>query len=259
MTGCIKIKILIGGFLFLILIGLGFFIMDIKKDNQPQPIIISTEETDNSFIKPEENILPEAPQEKLPSQVLLTVPYINEAPSNNWTGPWKNACEEASIAMVEMYYQGKTQVSIKEAEAYMQTLFDKQDQLYGTNHDADTARMLEIINTATSFKAIIKEKPTLEDIKKELLTSHPVITPLYGYDLKNPNIPFLRSGSYYHMLVVIGYDDKTNEFIVNDTGDIKQGASHRYDYELFLNSIHDFDFSTKKANGPARVIFTSSR
>ena len=58
------------------------------------------------------------------------------------------------------------------------------------------------------------------------------------------------------MMVIIGYDDEAKEFIVNDTGARKDGSNHRYDYELFMNSLHDFDFSVHKANGPARVIFT---
>ncbi|MFA5987658.1 MAG: hypothetical protein WC797_03350, partial [Candidatus Paceibacterota bacterium] len=41
---------------------------------------------------------------KEPTKVNLEVPYINEAPDNDWTGPWKDACEEASITMIEKYY-----------------------------------------------------------------------------------------------------------------------------------------------------------
>jgi hypothetical protein len=66
----------------------------------------------------------------------------------------------------------------------------------------------------------------------------------------------LPRGTSYHMMVIIGYDDNSQEFIVNDTGDKKDGKNHRYDYELFMNSLHDFDFTVHKANGPARVIFT---
>lgn len=213
----------------------------------------------------EQPLIPKAEPEKEPAKteleaiadfILLKAPYINEAPSGNWTGPWKNACEEASIAIVEKYYQGKQEVSVKEAKEYMQTLFRIQDELYGSNADADTARLIEIINKAASFKGKIKENPTIDDIKEQIRNKNLVITPHYGYDLKNPNIPFALRGSYYHMMVVVGYDDAKKEFIVHDTGDIKTGANHRYNYELFMNSIHDFDFKTKKATGPARVIFT---
>lgn len=212
-----------------------------------QPLILKGEPAKDLF---------KSEPKTIPDFVLLPAPYINEAPDKNWTGPWKNACEEASIAIVEKYYQGKKEVSVKEAKEYMQILFKIQDELYGSNADADMARLIEIINKAASFKGKIKENPTIDDIKEQIRNKNLVITPHYGYDLKNPNIPFALRGSYYHMMVVVGYDDAKKEFIVHDTGDIKTGANHRYNYELFMNSIHDFDFKTKKATGPARVIFT---
>jgi hypothetical protein len=58
------------------------------------------------------------------------------------------------------------------------------------------------------------------------------------------------------MMDVVGYDDAGKEFIVNDPGDRVSGKNHRYGYDLFMKTLHDFDFKTKKANGPARVIFT---
>jgi uncharacterized protein YvpB len=186
----------------------------------------------------------------------LTVPYTNEAPDDVWTGPWKNACEEASMAMVEKFYLGKKTMSKTEAKSFMQMMFDKQNKLYGSNADSDVERTIRLINDFSSYGAASKNNPTIADIKAEIKAGRPVITPHYGFALKNKNIPFLSTGSSYHMMVVVGYDDAKKEFIVNDTGDRKAGKNHRYDYELFVKSLHDFDFKTKKANGPARAIFT---
>ncbi|PIT87808.1 MAG: hypothetical protein COU31_01000 [Candidatus Magasanikbacteria bacterium CG10_big_fil_rev_8_21_14_0_10_40_10] len=61
------------------------------------------------------------------------------------------------------------------------------------------------------------------------------------------------------MMLIVGYDDTTGEFIVNDPGDTKAGKFHRYEYKLFMNTLHDFDFTTHQANGPAKVIFTYPR
>jgi hypothetical protein len=58
------------------------------------------------------------------------------------------------------------------------------------------------------------------------------------------------------MMVIIGYDDEKKEFIVNDPGDRVAGPGHRYSYDILINSLHDFIFADKKADGPARVIFT---
>lgn len=193
------------------------------------------------------------------TRVNLVVPYISEAPDNNWTGPWKNACEEASIAMADYYYGGSRSVDKYTAKDYMWNLFTKQNQLYGSNADADAARTLKLITDCSSFWGKIVDQPTVVDIKKELQQKRPVISLHYGFDLQNRNIPFLATGSSYHMMVIVGYDDTTKEFITNDPGDMKAGHNHRYGYDLFMKTLHDFDFKTCQANGPARVIFTYPR
>jgi hypothetical protein len=193
--------------------------------------------------------------EKL-TKIDLSVPYTNEAPDDVWTGPWKNACEESSMAMVEKFYLGQTMMTKTEAKTFMQMMFDKQDKLYKSNADSDSVRTARLINDFSSYGAIIKDNPTIEEIKREINNRRPVITLHYGFDLKNKNIPFLSTGSSYHMMVVVGYDDVKKEFITNDPGDRKEGKNHRYGYDLFMKTLHDFDFKVRKANGPARAIFT---
>ncbi len=195
----------------------------------------------------------------IPKQLIIDVPYINEAPDGNFSGNWKDACEEASMIMVEKYYSGIKAVSISEAKNAMQKLFDYQDKIYGSNHNSDAVRTTEIIKNVLSYNAEIKTNPTIRNIKNQIINKQPVISLHYGFDLKNPNIPFAVNGSYYHMMVVVGYDDKTSEFIVHDDGDQKNGANYRYGYDLFMNSLHDYVYATNKTNGPARVIFTSKK
>jgi len=195
-------------------------------------------------------------QEK-PSKFVLDVPYINEAPDGNFSGNWKNACEEASMTMIEKYYAGQKTVGIMEAMSFMQNLFDIEDRLYGSNDDTDTVRTARLMNDYLSYSAIIKDNPTIEEIKKQLLKKRPVMSFHYGYDLHNSNIPFAVHGTYYHTMVIVGYDDTTKEFITHDDGDQKFGANHRYGYNLFMNSLHDYNFALNKTNGPSRVIFTN--
>jgi uncharacterized protein YvpB len=190
------------------------------------------------------------------TEVVLAVPYTNEAPDDNWTGPWKNACEEASITMAEKYYLGKKLIGMTEAKNFMWLLFEKQNYLFGSNADADALRTTKLINNYTSFGAVIKDKPTIDEIKTELQQKRPVISLHYGFNLKNKNIPFLATGSSYHMMIIIGYDDENKEFITNDPGDRVEGQNHRYSYDLFMKTLHDFDFKKMQAIGPARVIFT---
>lgn len=196
------------------------------------------------------------PRQVVPEKAALVVPFVSESPEGSWKGPWINGCEEASIAMVHFFYAGQSEVSRLEAQNYMQDLFAAEDATWGSNANTDAARTEKLINVNTDFKAEIKENPTGEDIKREIRAGYPVISLHYGKTLANPNIPFARNGSYYHMLVVTGYDDTTNEFIVNDDGDRKEGTGHRYGYATFMQSLHDYDYADKLTDGPPRVIFT---
>lgn len=195
----------------------------------------------------------------VPASVNLAVPYVNEAPDDDWTGPWKNACEEATIVMVDNFYAGAKTVSIAEAKIYLQKLFDFEDKTFGSNANTDVKKTLVMVENVANFKARIVELPSLEDIKKELDAGHPVITFHRGFDLHNANIPFLRTGSSYHTLVVKGYNDLTKQFITNDPGDSKQGPDHLYDYNVLMESLHDYNYATSQVDLPARVLFTSPR
>ena len=190
--------------------------------------------------------------------VALNAPYINESPDGSWAGPWKNACEEASIAMVEYYYLGWQNVKVKEAMDFMSNLFKIENKIFGSNANTDAKQTTQLINDYSSFNAVIKDTPTITQIKSELQQNRPVIVPLFGFDLHNKNIPFLPPprGTSYHMLVIDGYDDKTKEFITDDPGDTIAGTNHRYTYDILMNAIHDYSYTTKHADGSARAIFT---
>ena len=188
--------------------------------------------------------------------VKLAVPYVSEVPDGKWTGSWKNACEEASIAMVDAYYSGKRTVSVKAAKAFMQDLFNVEHKLWGTDANTDTARTIKLIIGNSDFNGRVEEAPTVGGIKSELDAGRPVIAPINGFTLGNKNIPFLATASGYHMFVVIGYDDAAQQFIVNDTGDTLDGPGHRYAYATLMNAVRDYDNADKKTDGPARVIFT---
>lgn len=192
-----------------------------------------------------------------PMQKVLDVPYINEAPDGNWTGPWKNACEEAAIVMVERFYKGQTQVAIADARAALLHLFAFQNKRWGSNANSDAARTADIANSLGLFAARVITDPALEDIKKEIVAGRPVITMHKGFDLGNKNIPFLATGSSYHTLVIIGYDDATGEFITNDDGDEKAGRSRRYAYDVVMSSMHDYNYKTNTTDAPPRALFTS--
>ena len=189
--------------------------------------------------------------------VNLEVPFISEAPEKIWSGPWLNACEEASIAMVDNFYIGKNKVTPKDAAILMNKLFAWQNKIYKSNANSNATRTVEmVLKNNLSFKTRIVRDPTLDQIKNELRANRPVISLHYGLDLKNPDLVFRRGGSAYHMLVIKGFDENTQEFIVQDNGSHKNGIDFRYKYDILMSSLCDYNHKTDKTEKPGAVIFT---
>ncbi len=192
----------------------------------------------------------------------LPVPYIPEAPDGLMVKPWNNSCEEASMSMLDEFYFGnhdKTVAKTKEKQSILYYV-NIENQVFGYNGNTNAAEITKIINEYSKyFAATIKTNPTLEDIKNELRNNHPVIALLYGYNLNNPRILFSRTGSYYHTFVIKGFDDATNEFIVNDNGDFTKGLDLRYSYDTIMGALRDYDHKTAKTVQPPTAVFTSQR
>ncbi|MCX6781981.1 MAG: C39 family peptidase [Candidatus Magasanikbacteria bacterium] len=188
--------------------------------------------------------------------VHLTVPFIIEIPDGTWTGPWKNACEEATMSMVDQYYQGVAKVSRQDSKKLMLPLFAYQDSVWGSNSDSNASRTVKIIEANLDFTATIKRYPTVEEIKNELRNSRPVISFHYAKNLKNPDHRFRVNGSYYHVMVISGFDEAKQEFIVEDGG-AENGLDYRYGYDMIMNTLADFNQVTRKTDGPPTVIFTA--
>ena len=249
--------ILILGFLIITFLEVAAFLQSAK--TTPSPLPPSPKATSTTPLPANVILEPNLVSSQQKTVTVLSVPYISEAPDNIWTGPWKNACEEAAIAMVEKFYLGDKSVSVSEAKTFMLNLFDEQDKAHGSNANSDATRTNQLINDHTSFTGQIKTNPSLAEIKAEITAGRPVIAFHRGFDLHNDHIPFLPSGSSYHSTVVMGFDEQNQEFLVNDPGDEIEGEAHRYTYEIFMNSLHDYNYENNKADGPAKVIFTTKK
>lgn len=109
-------KLLVYLIVFLGLITAGyFFIAKIEEEKVEQKPVTGADFTVGGkppSEKPKTAPAPKVPEKKI-ADLALEVPYVNEAPQGIFTGPWKNACEEASIAMAEGYYLGKKQLQIR--------------------------------------------------------------------------------------------------------------------------------------------------
>lgn len=117
-----------------------------------------------------------------------------------------------------------------------------QFQIDNYGDSRDTSSQDSIIRIAQGYyhsdNATLKQNISLENIIRELQDGNLVITPMNGQALNNPH--FTPPGPERHMILIIGYDASTKEFITNDTG-IAPGKNYRYPVDVFYNAIRDYE------------------
>lgn len=168
-------------------------------------------------------------------EVILDVPFSPQAPDAKWVEPWENACEETSLVMVNAYYTQEN-LSPKKAKSEILSVIKTKNKNEGESKDESPTKIVRMIQKLGKWDAKVEESIDLEKIKSEIDQKHPVIFP---FDAKKVKNPIFDGQVDYHVAVIIGYDDATKEFIVNDPG-MSKGASTRYSYEEFLEANKSF-------------------
>jgi len=181
----------------------------------------------------------------LPSKVELKVPFVTQAPEAQWEDVrFQDACEEASILMAYQWVGGDRELGKKDATAALEEIFTVGDELFGADViDTSTADTQKLMQEFFGYEAHLSDDVTRESIIKHLAEGRIVITPTDGRKLKNKY--FSGDGPERHMTVVVGYDQKKDEFIVNDPG-TRRGKAYRYDMELYMGSIRDYETGNKE-------------
>jgi hypothetical protein len=192
----------------------------------------------------------------LPPTKKIIVPFTSQAPQGNWQEPWQNACEEASIVMIQNFYKNEGLTPAKARQQILE-VFTLKKITAPASKDESLERIVEIINSGDlNWQARVVDNPSLTIIKDELAANHPVIAPVYAPMLGNPK--YTGSGSDYHVIVITGYDDASSEFITNDPG-TKDGKNYRYTYKALLAALHDYLTNKDYLAGAKRVLFTAPR
>lgn len=176
---------------------------------------------------------------EVPSQFELDVAFAQQAPFSNWEPPFKEACEEASMIMVDKYFKGEPlNENIMEEEILLLISWQEKQ---GYQLDATAREVVDILNSYFGLTARVENQVTVDRIKYELNQGNLIIVPAAGRELDNPN--FQVPGPIYHMLVIKGYDN--SKFITNDPG-TRKGNGFRYQYDNLLKAIHDWDHDLAK-------------
>jgi len=199
---------------------------------------------------------PVATKPAMPTTILLAAPFQPQAPLGDWSQPWQDACEEASIIVTEFALKHQSLSKEKMVEE-IKRLVDYENKTLGFFESTNVYQTADIANAVYGLKLKILDNPTVEDIKKNLSAGRLIIAPMAGRSLHNPY--FNGAGPIYHMLVIRGYDDAARVFITNEVG-TKRGEAYRYPYQTLMRAIHDWPGSEDKIQeGPQRVLVTEEK
>ena len=169
------------------------------------------------------------------AEINLEVPFFVQAPSADWNSDFKEACEEASLLMVDAYYKNYI-LNIEEQEKKLLELISWQEKNWRGHFDLTVQQTAKLAGQYLNYQNYkILNNPSLSDILNELNQRHPLIMPAAGQLLNNPH--YRQPGPIYHMLIIKGYAD--GRFITNDPG-TKFGHDYLYDYQTLISALHDF-------------------
>jgi len=169
----------------------------------------------------------------LPDKYLLKVAFASQAPFGDWSEPYENGCEEASIIMTE-HYLANQDLSKEQMKSEIDSSVAWQIANWGGHSDLNADKTLNLAQDYFHLSGKIVRNYSLDDIKKYISSGLPVLAPSAGRKLGNPN--FRGAGPEYHMLVIIGYDDSQGIFITNDPG-TRKGEKYIYKYQTVLDAI----------------------
>ena len=173
----------------------------------------------------------------LPARVSHAVPFSPQAPFGNWSQPYQDACEEASVAMAMAWVRGEASLPPERARDEILDAVAFEDYNFGYHRDTALRETAKLITHLYGYPNIsIAYDISTQDIKRELAVGNIAIVPASGLVLQNPHYTVPPA---YHMVVVTGYDDAAGAFIVNDPG-TKRGAGWRYSYQTLERAIHDW-------------------
>lgn len=202
-------------------------------DQEKSTVVFSEPQKTNNTAPPEKK---DSIKQKLPDSALIKMPFLVQAPFANWDTTHEEACEEASLIMVN-YYLNKTAINGQEqSEKEILDLIEYENK----NGYGPSITLEQLVQIAKSYFGLkssrIVKSVTKESIETEIANGKPVIIPAAGKILPNPN--FRNGGPNYHMLVIKGYNSEY--FITNDPG-TKNGEGFKYKFDDLINAIHNWN------------------
>ena len=167
----------------------------------------------------------------------LDVPFTPQAPHANWSLPYKEACEEASVLMVHRFYTGEA-LDPEIANKELLEMVKWEEDVFGYYIDTTAEETAKILREYFGHDRVdVIYDFSIEDIKRHVAAGRPVLLPAIGRLLPNPY--FKTPGPLYHMLVVKGFT-KDGQIITNEPG-TRRGHDFLYDPDALMNAVHDWN------------------
>ncbi len=176
----------------------------------------------------------------IPEELRLDVAFLSQAPKKDWSMPYQEACEEASVLMVQAYFANRrTDFSSEEGDTAIRSLIARQAEARGPEHvDSTVQEMAEDVERfMPELDARVIRVRSIEQIKGILAQGYPIALPADGKALKNTH--FRNGGPAYHMLVLKGYL-ADGRWITNDPG-TQFGEDFLYPQQRLYDAIHDWN------------------
>ncbi len=189
------------------------------------------------------------PSEK-PGSVRIDMPFASQAPLGNWDPPYDEACEEASLIIVHHYLEG-TPLNADIMNRDILNMVAKEESM-GLPIDINMHELASVAKEMYGYDTEVLEGSdvSIARIEQELAQGNPVIVPLAGQDIGNPN--YTGAGPPYHVLVIVGYDG--SNFTTHDVG-TRKGENYVYRKEVIMSAIHDWNGSVDTIrSGPRRLL-----
>lgn len=222
------------------ILGVGFLFLSAIPTEPTE--LRSTVETTNTISDPvidteSQKIVSEPnPITEIPSRPIGDVPFTIQAPSANWSDPiLQDGCEEASLLMTMAWINDE---SLPEPDTVADTIHDIaefEEARFDHSEDMSLPELVTVVREYFDYENIrVVDDVTIENIIAEIEHGNLVLAPSYGRALGNPH--FTTPGPVTHMLVIIGHDPASRDFIVNDPGTC-HGAGYRYDEDILFDAI----------------------
>ncbi len=199
---------------------------------------------------PSSTLDPFAEKGALPFTTNLAVPFMSQAPLEDWGMPYQESCEEAAGIMVAAYFRDESFIELLEAKQRIDEIvaFEKKTIGYYEDTSATTSAMIY----EKYFHVHSQVVPfDLEKARRAVANGYPVLIPSNGKTLPNPY--FRNGGPPYHMLVMKGYT--ATKIITNDPG-THRGANFFYTPTAIEHSAHDWNNGDVPHGIPLMIVLT---